>query len=314
MATQQPQEVEHAIAELKSFRDGDLGVLHVIACGDEAIPALRTVLFQREPSGLYQPRCRAVEALAALDAYNVLIEFLEIDRRIADRVERLGEDAVINAAALVLANKRDAHIFGLLLRLARRACLTGVIGALGAFRSAEAIPALINALEEDASRLTAENALRKLGERARTALLHAADQRLPSRLQESESSVRRRRSALRLLADIGIRRRDWASLRPLLQDHDPNVAVLACRICFAYGPVADWGIATRSLIVLLAHEDWILRENAESCLAMNFAKAQPTIEAYLHECWPPADSGRGDETASILHRVTGRARVASNTP
>jgi len=232
MTAGQSQQVERAVAELKSFRNGDLGVVHVIACGKKAIPALRTMLFERERSGLYQARCRAVEALAALGAHDVLIEFLEADRTIVDPVERVGEDAVINAAALALANLREQHVFEMLLRLAQRPALTGVIGSLGAFGRVEAIPALIDALEEDASRPTAEAALRRLGRPARAALLRAASAQVPSGERESGSSARRRRSALGLLAEIGVPRDAWPSLRPLMRDNDAKIAALACKNLF----------------------------------------------------------------------------------
>lgn len=205
--------IESAISRLQSLHDGDRGVVDVVACGPQAIPALRRLLFEREPSGLYGARCRAVEALAALGGCGVLIEFLETERSSADSIERLGEDAVINAAALALARAHDRHAFDLLLGLARRPALTGIIGALGSFQRIEAIPALISALEEDASRLTAESALKKLGRSARTALLQTTNLRLPSGAHESESSARRRRSALRLLREVGTKRSDWAALR-----------------------------------------------------------------------------------------------------
>ena len=129
-----PQEVERAIAKLKSLQDGDVGVLDVIACGKQAIPALRRVLFERERSGLYQIRCRAIEALAGLKASDVLVEFLEAERMITDPVERVGEDAVINAAARALPNVHDPRVFALLLRLARHSHLTGVIRRVGRVR------------------------------------------------------------------------------------------------------------------------------------------------------------------------------------
>jgi len=88
MRVEQPPAVENAIAALKSFQHGDRGVLDVIACGARAIPALRAMLFEHERSGLFQARCRVVQALAALGAYDVLIEFLEANRTIADPVER----------------------------------------------------------------------------------------------------------------------------------------------------------------------------------------------------------------------------------
>jgi len=307
MTAKQPQNVEAAIAKLKSIHDGDLGVVHVIACGKQAIPALRSMLFEPERSGLYQARCRAVEALAGLGAYDVLIEFLEADLTIADPIERVGEDAVINAAALALANVREQRVFELLLRLAQRPALTGVIGALGAFRRVEAIPVLIDALGEDASRLTAETALRKLGRPAQAALLGVATARGPSGERESESSARRRRSALRLLAEMGVPRKAWPSLRPLMRDNDAKIAMLACEVCFDRAAAAERPKAARYLIELLAHQDWVLREEIESCLVANFDSAREEIAGYLKEI-PP----RGEDTATrkqieaALRRVMAR--------
>jgi HEAT repeat protein len=226
-----PQKIERAIAKLKSLQDGDAGVIDAIACGRQAVPALRQILFERERSGLYQTRCRTVEALGGLGDSDVLIEFLETDRIITDPVERVGEDAVINAAARALPNIHDPHVFALLLRLARHAHLTGVIRALGTSGRAEAVPALIAALEDDASRPTAETALRSFGRRTKGALLNAATMQLPVPECESPSSVRRRRSALNLLAEIGVTRQGWAILRHLIDDPDAKIATLACETC-----------------------------------------------------------------------------------
>jgi len=161
--------VRRSIAKLKSYQDGDVAILEVVACGSQAIPHLRALLFAREPSGLFQIRVRVVDALAKLGAREALIEYLEAQPTILDPIERVGEDAVINAAALAVASVREGRVFELLLRLAQRSVLTGVIGALGAFGRVEAIPVLVDALQEDASRLTAENALKKLGRPARDA-------------------------------------------------------------------------------------------------------------------------------------------------
>ena len=311
MIVKPPQNVARAIARLKSFRDGDLGLLQVIACGEQAIPALRTMLFERERSGLYQARCRAVEALAALGAHDVLIEFLEADRTIADPIERVGEDAVINAAALALANLREQHVFEMLLRLAQRPALTGVIGTLGAFGRVEAIPTLIDALEEDASRPTAEAALRKLGRPARAALLRAATAQVPPGVRESELSARRRRSALRLLAEMGVPRDSWPSLRPLMRDNDAKIATLACKICFDRGSAAERTDAVWRLIDLLAEEDWMLREEIENCLVAHVDSAREVIERYLNEASPLGEgAATRRQTEAVLRRVMGRARPA----
>lgn len=303
MNASKSQQIEQAIAILKSFRDGEFGVACAVACGEQAIPALRAALFQREPSGLYQARRRAVEALAALGAHSVLIEFLKADRQISDPIERVGEDAVINAAALALANTSDEHVFELLLRIANRACLTGVIGALGAYRKVEAVPVFIKALEEDASRPTAEAALKRLGELAYSALLRTVHQRLPSREQESESSARRRRSALRLLAEMVIPCEGWPSLRPLMHDLDAKVAALACEIALDLAPVAEWTQAVGCLIALLAHDDWMLQEEIKAALIVRFKRLQGTIECYLNEPRSGKDVATTQQILSVLRRV-----------
>ena len=58
--------VSSAIERLKSLHDGDRVFSELVSFGFEAVPELRGLLLQRERSGLYVARCRAVEALAAL--------------------------------------------------------------------------------------------------------------------------------------------------------------------------------------------------------------------------------------------------------
>jgi hypothetical protein len=111
---------------------------------DEPFQPFRALLFEREPSGLFQVRCLAARALARLEAYDVLIEFVEAPRDATDPVERLGEDAGINAAARAVATVREPRVFDLLIRLAETRPLPGVIGALRAFSRIEATPYLIS--------------------------------------------------------------------------------------------------------------------------------------------------------------------------
>jgi hypothetical protein len=197
-------DVDQAINKLKSFHDGDLGVIDVIACGTRTIPALRTLLFEREPSGLFQTRCRAVDALAALNARDVLLEFLSAPHEAIDPVERLGDDAVVNAAARAVARYSDEQVFQLLLALAKHRPLPGVIAALGKFDRQDSIPCLINALLEDECWPVAEAALDRLGPCARLALLRAATPPAPSPEGESPSRMRQRQRALGLLVKTGI--------------------------------------------------------------------------------------------------------------
>jgi hypothetical protein len=117
---------------------------------------------------------RAVEALAALRSFDTLGEFLQLDREIEDPVERLGEEVVVSAAARLIACLREEWVFQLLLDLANRHSLSGVLAGLGAFKRLESIPCLIRALAEDDVRPTAEAVLRSLGRAARPQLIRAA--------------------------------------------------------------------------------------------------------------------------------------------
>ena len=198
MTAAMAHELERAMEKLRSLHDGDLGVVEVVACGARAIPALRALLFEREPSGLFETRCRAVQALGALDARDVLIEYLAMPHEAADPVEQLGNDAVLNAVARAVAKYRDEQVFQLLRHLAGRRLLPGVVGGLGSFNRQEAIPYLVDSLAEDECRPIAENALMKFGPRARQALLAIAS--APGASSESPSQTRQRRSALELLA------------------------------------------------------------------------------------------------------------------
>lgn len=128
------------------------------------------MLFERDPSDLFEVRCRAAYALAALGAHKVLLEFLRLPHDASDPVERLGDDAVINAAARAVAKWREEHIFRLLLALAKRRILPGVIAALGSFSRPEAIPCLVDALAEDECRPAAEATLSNLNQSARLVL------------------------------------------------------------------------------------------------------------------------------------------------
>jgi HEAT repeat protein len=277
------ENVERAITRLKSLHD-ESGVVAVVGCGAAAIPALRDLLFTREPSGLFQVRCRAVEALTALRAHEVLSEFVRSDRVGADPVERLGDDAVINAAVRSFARlRRDNYTFYLLLRLAKRVSLSGVIEALGSFDRPEAIPLLIDALEDDASRPAAEAALRRIGLAARPALIATANFRTPTAELESESSLRRRRGALRLLKEIGVPRKTWPQLRALVRDRDTRISAVVSDICLAVAPARERRDAVHRLIEMLAHDDWMLRDQIEQCLVAHFDTASVAIAGYLKE-------------------------------
>jgi hypothetical protein len=266
--------VRQAIDRLKSLHDPDGGLVDVVTLGAVAIPALSEVLFAREPSGLFQVRCRAVEALAALKAFSTIAQFLRMHREIADPVERLGDDAVVSAAARAMARLREPWVYELLAELARRRPLQGVLAGLGSFFRAEFVPIFIGALQEDELRLTAEAILRGFGSKARTALLAAAREPGEDARSESDSHLRKRRSAIALLADIGVSRRDWSRLRPLVDDADHQIALLACELGLKVGSKTDQAHIASRLQAIWPAACWIHRERIDQLMESLYPSEQ----------------------------------------
>lgn len=281
-----------AIGRLKSLHDGDAGLLDVLSWGRKAVPALRQILMTREPSGLYETRRRAVEALAQLRAFDVLEEYLETPRNSSDPVELTGEEAVTNAAARGLPRAQDPSVVDVLLRLTKRNPLSGVVDALGELGCVAAVPYFMRALGEDFTRPSAEAALRKLGTSIRQALLDGAT--VPADLDpfEPESSRRFRRSALRLYAELApIPREDWPSIRSLTADADPEIAVVACKLCLSESQESASVAVVRRLVELIGESNWMLDEEIETCLVDHLDAAGAVVE----------DAARAIDQSGELH-------------
>jgi hypothetical protein len=300
-------DVARALERMKSLHDGDLGVIDITGCGSLAVPALRALLLAGEASSIYQPRCRAVEALAALGAYDVIIEFLGSPREVADPISRSGEEAVVNAAARELIGVKDPRIFPLLLELAETRLLAGVVEALGSFASTAALPALLRALREDHTRPAAEAALLRLKTAARPALAEIATRPLPSPGRESNSSRRTRLGAARLLARIGAPERLF---RRLIDDADPEIATVSCVALLDMASSADERDALRRLLELLPRLSWIACEDAEECFARHFGQVQEIAGDRLRAgASDPTDSSPAARTyrsLSLAARLAGQ--------
>jgi hypothetical protein len=275
---------DRLIRRVQALRDADRAVLELIALGPRAVPALRRFLFRREPSGIYQPRCDAVAALAGLKAEDVLLDFLraEPEVEIADPVERTGEDAVINAAARALKHRRDDAVFDVLMRVAEHRRLAGVIEALGETQRPERLRVLIDGLFSDFTRPAAEEAIRKAGLAARSGLIAVALSPMPSAEYETTSSLRTRRSAVGLLCDIAVPAEEWSLLSPLMKAADPVLASRACHLALATGqPLLDREEAVRRLIRLLTSADWLLAAEIEGWLAEAYDETNTVVNRML---------------------------------
>jgi hypothetical protein len=277
------------IDRLHSLVDGQQASMQLAYFGDAAVAPLREFLLSGTPSGIFQPRQWAVGALGALGAKDVLMEYLANDRHIPDPVIRQGEDAVRNTAARYIACWKTEDVFQLLLSLADRRVLPGVISALGEFRRVEALPCFEWALEDDVSRPAAEEALANFGEAAADTLVSTLFRKRMNEDDEVPSSLLRRRSAMKLLADAGLGNPFWRRLQPLLEENDPELVVHAARVAVTAGTELDKKCAVHALLRILPDAPWYLREDAAGCLEalFNFGETLIEEEIALHLALPP---------------------------
>jgi len=297
-------EVRRLLERLQSLVDGPSASEELAACGPGAIPALREFLLTGRVTTVPQPRMWAVEALARLEARDVLIEYLQAPSLVSDPQLLFAEDAVRSTAGRRLSAWRDNQTFEILLELCRKRSIPGAIESLAEFERAEAIPCLDRALEDDMCRSAAEEGLRKLGPKARTALLLSAVTPLPNADEETPSSLCRRRSVLRLLTEIGVDRQNWPELRPLLAENDPELLGRLAQIAASVEDPGDRAFAARGLVSSLARLPWFVLKEAEEALVALAPESVPPIDAEVsRRLSNPPLVRAGDEILRMLRRV-----------
>ncbi|OIQ90606.1 hypothetical protein GALL_275190 [mine drainage metagenome] len=293
--------IEGAIAKLRSLRDGAAAVVDLMACGPTAIAPLAAFLVAREPSGIFLPRCQAAEALTALGAKSALLDFLRHPARIIDPVEETGEDVVISAVARGLRHWQDEEVFAVLMNCAARKILPGLIEALGDYRRLESLPYFAKGLAEDGCRSETEEALRGFDPSIAVILLQWADQPVPARDDESESSRRARRSALKLFGELdsglNISARLWFLA---MREPDPWITLTACSIMLGRIGLSDGDKVGARLVSLLGLGDWRLAAEAEDLLVRHYSLCGSAVEACRAEV-----SGK---VAASIRRVLAQAR------
>jgi hypothetical protein len=305
-------EVARQVAKLRSLRNMDRAAVQLVVSGERAIPALRTLLFERDPSGIFEPRCLAVWALAHLHAYDVLVEFLANSPETGDPVERIGEEAVINAVARGLRGVENEQVFQVLFAIAKRRLLPGVIEALGRFRRPETTSILIAGLADDDARPSAASALLNLGDQARHDLLHTSKLVGASTEGGNASRNQSRRTALELLLEIGVAQDDWLHLQPLTFDPDLRISTLVCDIGLGLGMVGDEAI--RHLLSMSSTTDVLLSLELEDCLVRHYVAVRGVINSSVGRQDPLThDCGKSD---ALLNRVIlrGESRLLQTKP
>lgn len=305
------REVRLLVEKLDSLDRGPETVTRLVDCGSIVMETLRRVLVEGRPSKIFQPRFWAVEALRRLGAKDVLLEYLFHERGTVDPEDRFGEEAVESAAARSLAAWPDEEMFRSLLKLSERRMLNGLIDALAAYERPETIPYFERALEDDFYRATAERALQRLGQVACPALVRSAVTPRPASLLENPSSIERRRSALRILNEIGITRQQWEILRELLHDPDEELVVGASRLGLPLASPEDRMTMARRLMALLASAPWHLQEDIEGLLvALRDESAQRIAAEIAKKMTQPGHIRAMDEGLRALLRVKRRVEKA----
>jgi HEAT repeat protein len=302
-------EIERLTNSLDSVAEGELGVAMLAACGKRAIPSLRRLLLQGSPKSVFIGRQRAVRALSELGAVSVLVEYVSAQKQISDPALRYSEEAVENTAARELAKWRTDGVFQTLLQVVEQRALPGAIETLGAFGRQEAIPALIQCLEDDVARPAALDALTKLRDIAVRELITAVRSPEPCSANEVPSSLLRRRAALAVLAGGKLSSSDWERLRFLMYETDPVLSVRGAGIGLSIGSQADSELATRNLLISLASPDWSVVIEAEELLLENFDVTCNAIEKELETRAMKSDL-ESQKLASVLRSLLRRGEAA----
>jgi hypothetical protein len=261
-------EIYRLIRELDSLNTGKQAAERLVEHGPLAVEPLRRFLLEGIPRKIFQPRLWTVEALARLGAKDVLLEYLFQIREIPDPEDRFGEEAVESASARFLAAWPSEDVYQSLLKLSERRMLSGLIEALAGFRRPEPIPYFDRALEDDFYRSAAEGAFLKIGVAACSSLAKSAVTPQPNSFMETTSSLQRRRSAVRLLYEIGTPPEYWLVLRELVYDPDEELFVSVTKLGITIASKEDRAIIIFRIRKLLSSTQWHLQEDIEDLLVL----------------------------------------------
>lgn len=301
-------DIELLIDGLNNLHDGERFVGRIVAIGEKAVPHLRKYLLEGNPSHIYQPRQRAIMALADLGAREVLIEYLSTPKCINDPDTRLGEEAVESTAARMLARWRTDEVFDFLLHIAHTRRLPGVIETLSLFQRPEPVPLYIKALMDDFSRSAAEEALKRTGIPAKPALMKALDEQYYSNDTASPSRILQRRSILRVMENLPIKVEDWPVLKKMLDDDDAEISTLAGCIAMKIPNLPQKKSIVKRLIRNIPRSNWSIEITIEDCLVRFYDIAKEEIQEQISKREKAAKNKPAyDRVLQVLCNVRKRA-------
>ena len=248
----------------------------ILATGRATIPALAE--FLKGPASVFpQPRVAAAECLGALGGAAALAALLAAversHRSISDPVAALAEESVRNAAARQLGRFHDPRVVPALLAALSADHLIGAGEALAVQGDIDAIPHLIECLEDDAKRTLALAALRRFGSDAIPELTRALLAPRQVAGAETPSSVIRRACAAELLGEL---RASWALplLREAAADTEPRISIAAA---LAVAEIAPAEALAGPLLIGLDDPDVAIQAACEAALRRGGADVRDAV-------------------------------------
>lgn len=237
----------------------------ILAFGRKTVPPLAALL-GGPPSVFPQPRVAAAECLGALggeDALAALLAEVQRDHRaIEDPATAMAEECVRNAAARQLRRFDDSRVTPVLLSALAEHHLIGAGETLAELGVNEAIPHLIECLEDDAKRGIAVEALRRFGGIAVPGLTRALRSACDNAGGEPPGSVIRRTHAAQLLGELGAAAATSA-LVDALGDPQPAVRI---RAALALTEIAPRDACAEMLLFGLCETDLVTQGECEAAL------------------------------------------------
>jgi hypothetical protein len=163
------------------------------------------------------------------------------------------------------------------------------------------------------SRTAAENALKAMGETSKQALIkvicaspHASED------GESPSILLRRRSAMRILADLTVTMDEWSGLKEFLHDDDPEISISAARMALDIAGSEDKKTALITLMGKIPFVNWYSQTEIESCLVKHYGFAyEQIVDQIAQRIMQPEKAQALDRVLQILLNVQRRAGEAN---